>query len=113
MRNNELPKNIINPFSDAFLDTWQVWKDYKWEEFKFKYKGCISEQTALMKLSELSGGKEDVAVEIIKQSISSGWKGLFELKNNSKNGQSGNQKGFTRESVNEEFASRNYDRRGS
>jgi len=109
MRNSCLPDGIINPFTENFLETWQVWKDYKKEEFGFKYKGCISEQTALMKLSELSGGKEDIAVEIIKQSISSGWKGLFELQNK-KNGQSGNQKGFTRESVNEEFASRNYDR---
>lgn len=107
MKKKELPKNVINPFSDAFLAHWETWKQYKEEEFKFKYKGCISEQTALMQLSVISGGVESVAVEIINQSMSNGWKGLFPLKIN--NNGTGNQN--LRQSVNQEFTTRNYDNR--
>lgn len=72
---------IINPFSDQFLETWQIWKDFRSEYDKFKYKGVYSEQMALKKLSELSNGKEEVAVAIIEQSISRQWTGFYELKN--------------------------------
>jgi len=84
-RKKELPKNVINPFSDEFLKEWDLWKQYKMEEFKFKYKGVISEQAALMQLATLSEGKEDVAVLIIRQSMSNGWKGLFQKKQNKNN----------------------------
>jgi len=110
MTKKELPKNIINPFSDAFLENWDMWKQYKMEEFKFKYKGCISEQAALMQLSIISGSNEETAVAIIQQSMSNGWKGLFPLKNNI-NGTKQIAASFTREDVNKEFAGRNYDRR--
>jgi hypothetical protein len=100
----ELPKNIVNPFSDEFVSMWNIWKQYKWEEFKFKYKGCLSEQAALMKLNDLSCHVEEVAVEIIKQSMANGWKGFFELKNKG----NGNTKENTRQSVSEQFAGRNY-----
>lgn len=75
-----IPDNIINPFSEAFIETWDLWKRYRWEEHKFKYKGCISEQVRLMELCTLSGGDEYKAIEIIKQSISNTWKGFFPLK---------------------------------
>lgn len=77
-----LPTNIINPFSESFLDTWDLWKKYKKEQFKFTYKGCISEQAALMQLVTLSEGKENIAIQVINQSIANGWRGLFMLKNN-------------------------------
>ena len=83
----ELPLNVINPFSDAFLEKWQAWKDYRWDEHKFKYKGVFSEQAALMKLNELSAGDEQKAWLIIKQSMEGPWKGLFPLnKSNIQNG---------------------------
>lgn len=77
-----LPNGIINPFSPSFLETWKLWKDYKWEQHQFKYKGCISEQVKLMQLFELANGDEIMATKIVEQSIGEGWSGLFALKNN-------------------------------
>jgi len=74
---------IIYPFtSDRFLLAWDTWKLYKKEQFRFSYKGIISEQAALIHLSQLSNNSEDTAIQIINQSISNGWRGLFELKQN-------------------------------
>lgn len=86
MNKKKLPENVINPFSENFLDTWQLWKDFRLGYDKFKYKGVFSEQLALKKLSELSGYDELVAVEIVEQSISRQWTGFYEFKNK-KNGQ--------------------------
>jgi hypothetical protein len=74
-------KQLINPFSDSFLQQWEIWKDYKREELGFTYKSVITEQAALNELVELSKGDEIVARKIIMQSISKKWKGLFILKN--------------------------------
>lgn len=104
MAASKMPQGIINPFSADFLATWELWKQYKLEEFKFKYKGCLSEQAALMRLSDLSGGLEPVAVAIIKQSMANSWKGFFELKDI----KNGHPKAATREEINTEFASRSY-----
>lgn len=79
---DEMPKNIILPFSEGFIPHWQLWRDYKLEEFGFKYKGVISEQAALINLSTLSGGDEYKAIEIINQSIQNRWRGLFMLPKN-------------------------------
>lgn len=79
-KDSRIPDNIVNPFSGAFLDTWQLWKDYKWEQHKFKYKGCISEQVALMRLTKLADGSEATAVAIVMQSIGEGWAGFYVLK---------------------------------
>lgn len=95
---------IINPFSDNFLPSWQLWKDYRWDEHKFKYKGVFSEQAALMKLNDLSGGDEERAKAIIKQSMEGPWKGFFPLKIE----KNGHTKAPTREEINTEFASRSY-----
>ena len=110
MTKKALPQNIINPFTDAFLEHWDLWKQYKMEEFKFKYKGCLSEQAALMNLNDLSKNDENIAVEIIKQSMSNGWKGLFQLKNNT-NGAKQINASFTRDEVSAEFNNRNYNNR--
>ena len=82
----ELPKNIINPFSEHFLETWDLWKQYKKEQFNFRYKGVLSEQSALYNLYTISLENERTAINIINQSMAAGWRGLFELKNNN-NGQ--------------------------
>ncbi len=76
-----IPENIANPFSDSFLDIWDMWKQFRFSYDKFKYKGVFSEQMALKKLCELSGGDEIIAREIIEQSISRQWTGFYELKN--------------------------------
>lgn len=81
---------VINPFSDCFLSTWQLWKDFRWEEHKFKYKGVISEQMALKKLVEVSDGDEQKAIRIVEQSISRTWMDFYALKqpSNKDNGKS-------------------------
>jgi len=79
MAKNKLPDGLINPFSDAFIEFWNLWKQFKKEEFSFQYKGVISEQMALMNLNTISDRNEEKAVWIIKQSIGEGWKGLFPL----------------------------------
>ncbi len=76
---------IVMPFDgDEFIQVWGFWKKYKAEQYRFSYKP-IGEQGALGKLSELSGGKVETAMMIIKQSIQNGWSGLFELKGTFKN----------------------------
>lgn len=77
---NDIPSGIINPFSDNFLTTWNIWKLYKEETFKFKYRGVISEQMALKHLVDLSDGLEEKAVKIVEQSIRRQWQGFFPLK---------------------------------
>jgi hypothetical protein len=77
---------LVNPFSDEFLQTWILWKDYKKKEFRFLFKSLESEQASLNELVELAEGHESSAVQIIHQSMAKGWKGLFKLKDNGKNG---------------------------
>jgi hypothetical protein len=72
-------KMFVNPFSDAFLEKWQLWLDYKKEAFDFRYKGVISEQMAIKHLVELSDGDEEKAEKIMNQSIRRGWQGFFPL----------------------------------
>jgi hypothetical protein len=75
---------IVLPFNTIdFINAWENWKEYKFDEWKFKYKSSRSEQAALMELSTLANGNEHIAKQIILQSISKGWKGFFELKNTS------------------------------
>lgn len=76
-------KEIIYPFdSIAFLERWAMWKQYKKDQHNFTYKGIVSEQAALKRLSELSQANEQTALKIIEQSISNGWQGFFILKPN-------------------------------
>ena len=85
-------EKVVFPFdSKDFFKFWQQWKDYKKDEYNFKYKSPASEQAALMKLSKLSNTNEKTATNIIMQSIENGWKGFFELKDKN------NAKGLTEE----------------
>jgi uncharacterized protein YdaU (DUF1376 family) len=59
---------------------WNEWKEYKHTQFKFKYKTRKSEIIALKNLQTISNGKINEAIDIIRQSISNGWKGLFPIK---------------------------------
>lgn len=79
-----IPKNVINPFSDKFEETWALWIAYKWEVHKWKYKGVSSEQMALKHLVDLSDGDEQKAVKIVEQSIRRQWQGFFPLHETSK-----------------------------
>lgn len=74
------PLELAYPWtSEQFLCQWRIWKEYKLQEFKFKYKSIHSEQAALKSLAELSQGYEETAIAIINQSIAKSWKGFFGL----------------------------------
>lgn len=79
---------IVLPWnSKVFIESWERWKGYKEKQYKFKFKSIDSEQAALFDLSKMANGFENIALEIINQSLAKGWKGLFELKTN-QNGKS-------------------------
>jgi hypothetical protein len=74
-------ENLVYPFdSDTFIATWKIWKEYKAKQHKFQFKTAMTEQAALKNLGEISGQNENKAIAIISQSISNGWKGLFQIK---------------------------------
>ncbi|MGV3695528.1 hypothetical protein [Flavobacterium sp.] len=89
---SELKKiEIVFPFfTENFKAQWQLWKAYKSKEHNFKYKSELSEQASLNELSNLSGGNETIAIAIMNQSMTKGWKGFFALKNNNQNGNRNN-----------------------
>jgi hypothetical protein len=70
----------ISFIGNEIVEYWDLWKDYKNKQFKFKYKTVQSEQAAFDDLVRLSEKNCNNAIEIIKQSMANGWKGLFELK---------------------------------
>ena len=81
---SETTEPIVYPFTDeVFLNRWEAWKRYKKEEHKFNYKSQATEQAALKQLGEMARGNMGVALAIIQQSMSNGWKGFFELKGGS------------------------------
>lgn len=73
-------ENLIPPAmkSIEFENAWHEWIKYKSE-----IRNKVTESTAKKQLQFLEIHKEN-AVNIINQSIQSGWKGLFELNNNYK-----------------------------
>ena len=86
---------IIFPFvSEVFLKVWVEWKKYKSVEHKFNYKSPISEQASLHQLQKLSENNEGVAIQIILQSITNGWKGFFKLKDENGKSTSSNKHGL-------------------
>lgn len=101
MEKESIPNNVINPFSDKFLDTWSLWKYWRKNEHdNFVYKGVISEQMALKNLAELSEGIEEKAIKIVEQSIDRGWSGFYKVKTSVKNEKksTGSSTGTTKES---------------
>jgi hypothetical protein len=74
---------IILPFdSSEFKNMWLAWKQYR-TEIKKPYRSALSEQAALKSLSKYA---EQTAIQMIEQSIANSWQGIFELKQNGKNG---------------------------
>jgi hypothetical protein len=111
MKKNKLERVFVNPFTEAFMPTWELWKEYKQEEWKFQYKSVLSEQAAINLLVRLSSGDEKMAAAIIRQSMENRWQGLFPYKNLTSNVKSngqktGNNSQTTRESVNNAYDKR-------
>lgn len=75
------PSMAINP---AFKEPFAAWLAYKKEQFGFRYKSERSMLAAYQSLVKLSDGDPNRAMRIVEQSMSNGWKGLFELKNDEK-----------------------------
>jgi len=73
---------VTMPFeSEEFVNSWELWKDYKHKQLNFKYKTPQSEQAALIDLVVIANNDESTAIKVIHQSMAKGWKGLFTLKN--------------------------------
>lgn len=72
----ELPFN-----SDIFKNTWN-----RWEKYRREIKHKLTPSTIEGQLKKLSSYSEDEAIKIIDQSITNGWTGLFELKDNKTKG---------------------------
>lgn len=66
------------PFVDDVLKAWVEWEVYKKEK-----KQKLSPSTAKKQILFLQGRAGPEIIGIINQSITNGWTGLFELKNNS------------------------------
>jgi hypothetical protein len=74
-------QGVEMPFSGSdFASAWDQWLEYRRAEFGFKYKSPVTQQTALHSLQKIANNDERTAIEIIGQSIASGWKGFFPLK---------------------------------
>lgn len=72
---------LTSPFTEAFDQTWEMWKTWRWETHHFKYANPISEQAALNELVDTSEGDEDHAKRIVNRSISRNWKGFYKVHN--------------------------------
>lgn len=79
LRFSSLPYEFVDP---AFKEAFMVWLDYKKTQFKFTYKSDRSLRAAYSEIIKLSSNNPQVAMKIVEQSMSHGWRGLFELKNN-------------------------------
>lgn len=81
MNKKNIPSGLVNPFSDKFIETWDLYKLYRKETHNFKFLGVISEQMSLKKLVEVSGGDEERAIRIVEQTVASGkWMGFYPLR---------------------------------
>lgn len=102
-------KEIKFPFdSSEFKKYWDLWVEFKKEQFNFTYKSNISIQASLNELVKLSNGQEQIAIKIIEQSIAKGWQGLFQLKteNNGNTSYSKQAPKVTIDELDEAFAKR-------
>jgi hypothetical protein len=76
-------------FPEDAIEIWTNWITYKKEQHKDVYASKTTMQKALDQLCKISKGKTKIAEEIVNNSIASLYKGLFELKNENKNGNNG------------------------
>ncbi len=74
-----------DPFvGEKFIEPFNKWMDYKKTRME-SYKSEDSEKEFYNKLLKLSNKDPVVALEIINESMSNNWAGIFPLKNNNKN----------------------------
>lgn len=76
--------SIERPFkSKQFDEMWDIWIDERKQQKRKKYTER-GEQAALHNLQKISNNNETTAIEIIQQSITQGWAGLFTIKTGAK-----------------------------
>ncbi len=80
-KNKEIDFNFS--FSE-FSEIWFDWCEYKKKNHGFKYKEPKSERIAIKKLLKISKSRMSVVREIIEMSITGGWKGFYEIKEDKK-----------------------------
>jgi hypothetical protein len=81
--NNKRCENLnFGALQKDFSNKWSEWIQYKKSQFSEKYKTLQSEQKAIDRLIDISGGDTLNAAKIIDVSIANLWKGLFELDKN-------------------------------
>ena len=77
---NTITKEVIYPFTEnLFIEAWKVWIQER-KEKKLRNYTQRGEQSALHNLQKISGDDYKTAIQIINNSITHGWQGLFALK---------------------------------
>ncbi len=77
---NTITKEVIYPFTEnLFIEAWKVWIQER-KEKKLRNYTQRGEQSALHNLQKISGDDWKTAIQIINNSITHGWQGLFALK---------------------------------
>ena len=77
---NTITKEVVFPFTEKlFIEAWEVWIQER-KEKKLKNYTQRGEQSALHNLQKISGDDWKTAIQIINNSITHGWQGLFALK---------------------------------
>jgi hypothetical protein len=75
-----IAETLVLPFeSPEFRAAWVKYRTYREEEGYRRLAGGLQEQEALRKLGTLAAGNEQLALDIISQTIEKGWQGLFKL----------------------------------
>ena len=75
-----ISKEVIFPFQNKdFIEAWSVWVLER-KEKRLKSYTQRGEQSALHNLQKISGDDYKTAIQIINNSITHGWQGLFALK---------------------------------
>jgi hypothetical protein len=77
-KNNVFTESLND--SNKWIELWERWKKYKYEQHKDKYKSQDSENTAAKKLLQYSNNDYSIGLHIVEKSIANGYKGFFEIK---------------------------------
>jgi hypothetical protein len=75
-----IDNNLLLPFeSSEFRAAWVLYRTYREEQGYRRLNGGLHEQEVLRKLGVLAAGDQQLALDIISQTIEKGWQGLFKL----------------------------------
>jgi hypothetical protein len=66
----------IYPFSENFMQHWNEWKAYRFQQHRFKYKSPSSEQSAFNLLVKKANQSESLAIDILNYTMAHGWRML-------------------------------------